>query len=84
MRPEHLEISTGPAPQGARLALPATVTGVAYRGVDRHIALTARGAGDETVPLVAALRADEGGSDPRPGDTVTVVARPARVVELTD
>ncbi|GAA1167939.1 ABC transporter ATP-binding protein [Streptomyces hebeiensis] len=82
VRPEHLEISSGPTTEGARLALPATVTRVAYRGVDRHIALTAQGTGDEPVPLIAALRADETGPDPRPGDQVTVVARPDRVVEL--
>ncbi|WP_405923148.1 ABC transporter ATP-binding protein [Streptomyces sp. NBC_00035] len=89
VRPEHLEIRTGdtsddPSPDGSGLALPATVTGIAYRGVDRHIALTATVSGDRTVPLVAALRADESGPDPRPGDTVTVVARPDRVVELAD
>ncbi|GGZ63130.1 ABC transporter ATP-binding protein [Streptomyces bluensis] len=85
VRPEHLEVVQGEAPDGARLALPATVTGIAYRGVDRHLTLSApRGEGEDDVTLIATVRADHSRADWRPGDRVTVSARPEHVVELAD
>jgi putative spermidine/putrescine transport system ATP-binding protein len=85
VRPEHLEVVQGEAADGARLALPATVTGIAYRGVDRHLTLAApRGEGEDDITLIATVRADHSRADWRPGDRVTVAARPEHVVELAD
>ncbi|WP_425827336.1 ABC transporter ATP-binding protein [Streptomyces fractus] len=81
VRPEHLEVLQGPAPDGARLTLPATVTNIAYRGVDRHVTVSARG-GEDDVTLIATVRANHDRADWRPGDEVTVSARPEHVVDL--
>ncbi|MFB4197369.1 ABC transporter ATP-binding protein [Streptomyces carpaticus] len=85
LRGEHLETAgNGTAPAAA---VPATVTSIAYRGVELRVALDAVDATGATVPLIAAVRRDA--LDSRdlpallPGGRVTVSADPGHLVPLS-
>ncbi|GAA2356091.1 ABC transporter ATP-binding protein [Streptomyces carpaticus] len=85
LRGEHLETAgNGTAPA---TAVPATVTSIAYRGVELRVALDAVDATGATVPLIASVRRDA--IDSRdlpallPGGRVTVGADPGHLVRLS-
>lgn len=82
VRPEHLVVHPGEAAGGSALALSAVVTDIAYRGVDLLITVAAR---DEqgAVTLLSDVRAD-GAPRLAPGDSVTVTAGAAHLVELAE
>ncbi|WP_423923641.1 ABC transporter ATP-binding protein [Frigoribacterium sp. 2-23] len=89
VRPEHLEVvptSGGTASVGASasgLALPATVTDVAYRGVDVLVTVQATDASGAGVRLVSDVR-HTGQPVVSIGDDVSVRADAGRLVTLAD
>ncbi|MDQ0642845.1 ABC transporter ATP-binding protein [Microbacterium murale] len=82
VRPEHLVVETGSSERQHALALPGTVTDVAYRGVDLLITIAAH---DESGPitLLSDMRAD-GAPRVAVGDAVTAGAARAHIVELSE
>ncbi|WP_269937897.1 ABC transporter ATP-binding protein [Arthrobacter sp. HY1533] len=88
VRPEHLRVASGetePALASAGLALPATVTSSAYRGVDLVITTAVVNAAGEEVPLVSTVRRDSlaaGFAGHNRGDKVTVYTREVDLVSL--
>ncbi|MFD7510741.1 ABC transporter ATP-binding protein [Streptomyces sp. NPDC059853] len=83
---EHRETAGDGAAPARDAAVPATVTSIAYRGVDLRVALDAVDATGATVPLIASVRRDA--IDSRdlpallPGGRVTVSADPGHLVPL--
>lgn len=82
VRPEHLVVHAGEPTGLAGLAVPGTVTDVAYRGVDLLVTVAAH---DESGPIT--LRSDvraDGAPRLAPGDTVMATASAAQLVALAD
>jgi putative spermidine/putrescine transport system ATP-binding protein len=85
VRPEHLGVvagADGAAPAGI-LALPGTVTDVAYRGVDMLVTVEAVDPSGATVTLLSDVRAAEAGRV-EAGQRVSVTAPESRLVALAD
>lgn len=91
VRPEHLAVvprlGSEPAPEAVLssrdgLQLPATVTDVAYRGVDVIVSTEAQDPAGRTVKLVSDTRA-ENASHLTVGDRVTMVASEDHLITLT-
>ncbi|WP_150308091.1 ABC transporter ATP-binding protein [Planctomonas psychrotolerans] len=82
VRPEHLDVLPvgGPTAAGG-LALDATVTDVAYRGVDMLVTVRTVDASGADVRLISDVRSD-GLSTVSIGDVVTVTAPPSRLVAM--
>jgi len=83
VRPEHLTVQQAAAEQSGagQLVLEASVTDVAYRGVDVLITVTAEAESDSNVRLLSNVRASDA-VDVRPGDKVRVHAREQHLVNV--
>ncbi|MGW8851026.1 ABC transporter ATP-binding protein [Streptomyces xiamenensis] len=90
VRPELLRVhgasANGTTESGAGTAVSATVTSIAYRGVELRVSLDAVDATGVTVPLIASVRRDTVASEDLPallpGGRVTVSAAPGHLVAL--
>lgn len=84
IRPEHLQVQDSDAESvDEALNLQATVTDVAYRGVDTLLMLRARDHSGDQVNLLAETRGEEAGRY-TPGDSLTASAPRHRLVQLGD
>ncbi|CAL9354579.1 Sulfate_thiosulfate import ATP-binding protein CysA [Streptomyces sp. enrichment culture] len=90
VRPEllrvHGDFQNGNTESGEGTAVSATVTSIAYRGVELRVSLDAVDATGATVPLIASVRRDTVASEDLPallpGGRVTVSAAPGHLVAL--
>ncbi|AKG46372.1 ABC transporter ATP-binding protein [Streptomyces xiamenensis] len=90
VRPELLRVHgpsrNGNTESGEGTAVSATVTSIAYRGVELRVSLDAVDATGATVPLIASVRRDTVASEDLPallpGGRVTVSAAPGHLVAL--